>query len=429
MPSPDPPPSAQSRTVHKDKDPVTGEPRVTVSYSRADGARVEAITLVGERRVRSEVAVITPDGARERWVFEDDFNDDPKDIARYVRERQGEILEERSISPADYLAKRAELFRDTSEGVVWGPLRATYKAAYSSAVVLSIGEDASGRQVYALASLGVHAAFPFPNEHWDEGQLAILDEAMRPRLSLKMPRASEQTHLDLELEEIDGGAKERLTYQGYMEDGEGRLRFVQANYVLEKRDIYRENPSLWERLTSAVNNVVGFRQNAKLLQDAGLKQTHLLIDGEPVMTVKTTLSTLDDGARFAVLPRSRLLAVNYAPPDAPLFSLIDPKERQARYRFDSTLLADEEGWFHKLVPAFLRHGLSQSHYVVDEEGRRREVSEDLTVEDPPLSSKTYTWELDGEPVALLHRDLVIVRDAKGNRELGFREVITRYKKQ
>ena len=211
-----------------------------------------------------------------------------------------------------------------------------------------------------------------------------------------------------------------------MEDEAGKLRFVQAEYVLEKKDVHIEDPSIRERITSAIQDAVGFRQNEKLLRGAGLHPTRLLIDNEPVMTVRSTLSALDDNARFAVLPRSKLLAVNYAPPNAPLLSLIDPKERQTRYRFDATLLADEEGLFHKLVPAFLRHGLSQSHYVVDEEGRRREVTEELTILEPPLSSKAYTWELDGQPVALLRRDLVLVTDAKGNRELGFREVITKY---
>jgi hypothetical protein len=420
------PKSDPDRTVEKGRDPVTGEERVRVSYSREGGAVVEAITTMSERRVRSEVAVTETDGSRERWVFEDDFKDDPKDAAFYVRERDGKIVEQTAISPSDYLARRAQLFRDRREGVVWGALGATYEASYTSAIVLSMGEDPSGKPIYALASLGVHAAFPFPGEHWDEGQLAILDKDMRPALTLKMPKESEQTHLDIAFEEIEGGAKERITYQGYMEDETGKLRFVQAEYVLEKKAVERENPSLYERITTAVNNAVGFRQNEKLLRDAGLKQSRLLIDGEPVMTVKTTLSALDDGARFKALPRSKLLSVNYAPSDAPLLSLIDPEEQQARYRFDATLLADEEGLFHKLVPSFLRHGVSKSHYVVDTEGRRREVDEALTIEEPPISSKSYTWELDGEPVALLQRDLVIVRDAKGNRELGFREVITKY---
>jgi hypothetical protein len=106
--------SASHRKVEKDRDPETGEERVRVSYSRADGAVVEAITNVGERRVSSEVAVTAPDGARERWVFDDDFKVDSNDVARYLRERPGEILEETKISPADYLAKRAELFRDSS---------------------------------------------------------------------------------------------------------------------------------------------------------------------------------------------------------------------------------------------------------------------------------------------------------------------------
>ena len=427
MPSIDTTPKrASDRVVEKGPDPDTGEDRVRVSYSRADGAVVEAITKVGERRVYSEVAVTSPDGARERWIFDDDLKDDVRDVARYLREQGGDIVDEAKISPSDFLAKRAELFQDTSEGVAWDAIGATYEATYTSAIVLSMGEDASGKLVYALASLGVHAAFPFPREHWDEGQLAILDANMSPRLTLKIPRDSEETHLDLAFEEIDGGAGQKITYQGYMEDEAGKLRFVQAEYILEKKDVKIEDPSLWERITSAIHDLVGFQQNEKLLRSAGLKPARLLIDGEPVMTVKSTLSALDDKARFAVLPRSKLLAVNYAPPTSPLLSLIDPKERHTRYRFDASLLPDEGGLLHKIVPAFLRHGLSHNHYVVDEEGRRREVTEDLAVHEPPLSSKVYTWELDGEPVALMQRDLVLVTDSKGNRELGFREVITRH---
>ena len=43
--------------------------------------------------------------------------------------------------------------------------------------------------------------------------------------------------------------------------------------------------------------------------------------------------------------------------------------------------------------------------------------------DPPLSSKTYSWQLEGKTVAVLTRELVRLRDEKGNLELGFRETI------
>jgi hypothetical protein len=71
----------------------------------------------------------------------------------------------------------------------------------------------------------------------------------------------------------------------------------------------------------------------------------------------------------------------------------------------------------------LRRGTLASHYLVDSDGMRRDVDEQLVVDGPPLSSKSYTWELEGKPVARLQRDLVRVRDARANIELGFREII------
>jgi hypothetical protein len=400
--------------------------RGVTSFRRADGAVVESETRIDKEGVESRVSV-TKDGVKESWRYSDSFVDDAKDFVVHSKERvaTGETLhEERGFSPALFLAKRGELFADESAGVEFGPLKLTYDTEYTSASLLSSGKNAAGDERHVLSSLGTHAAFPFPGEHWDEGQIAILDDKMEPLLTLRMPEASEEAHLDVRFEDRDGA--KHITYQGYMEDDAGKLRFVEAEYALAADEVKSANPSLWERITGAINKAVGFEQRAKLLRELPVPASSLRVDGEEVLKIDSTLGSIDDGARFNNLPNSRLTAINYAPEDSPLIALLDPKEGQARYRFDATLLNDTRGLLHKLVPRFLRQGMLAAHYVVDGKGERHDVDDKLVADGAALSTKHYTWEIDGEPVAIMKRELVRYRDAAGNVELGFRETIVKH---
>lgn len=409
------------REVQRSVDPATGEERATVRFVREDGAIVESETIAGKDRVRSSVSV-TAAGVKDEWVFEDDLRDDGNDR---VFHRVGDAVEG-GFSPADFLAKRAELFTDRSRGVEPGKIPGTYAVEYTSAVLLSTGTSPEGETVHALASLGVHAAFPFPGEHWDEGQLAILDASYRPTLTLRMPKEDDATHLDISFSD-EGTSEKRVVYAGYMMDDAGKLRFVQAEYRLREHEVKKKDPALWDRVVGAVtggiNDIIGFTEHAKVLEDLGAPASRLSIDGREVMKVEGTLSAIDDGARFNSLPNTRLLQINYAPEDAPFLALVDPQEKQVRTRFDATLLVDEHALLHRLIPSFLRRGTLAAHFVADRDGTRRDVDEALVVDGAPLSSKTYTWTFDGTPIATITRDLVRVRDAKGNIELGFRETI------
>jgi hypothetical protein len=412
--------------------PRIDKPDDAMRRVRDDGSVVEARTRVRDDGVTSEVCVTAPDGATERWVFEDSFTDDATDRVRHERAApNGAVLAtEEGFSPALFLAKRGELFADNSAGVDFGPLRLTYSTAYSSAVLYSEGRAPDGSARSVVASLGVHAAFPFPQEHWDEGQIAILDANHDKLMSLRMPRASEEAHLDLSIEDEvgdSGDARKRLVYRGYMQDDDGALRFVEASYVLSQKDVEKKEPGLWDRVTARINATVGFEQNARLLGELAVPASSLVIDGEPVLDIERTVGSLDDGARFNNLPNSALTAINYAPEAAPLVALIDPAENEARYRFDATLLRDDGALLHRLLPRALRRGTLAAHYVVDGDGKRHDVDDKLVADGPPLSTKHYTWELDGEQVATMTRELVRYRDAAGRVELGFRETIRRVK--
>jgi hypothetical protein len=400
-----------------------------VRRERADGSVVESRTRVTDEGVTSEVSLTRADGARESWVFEDSFtNDDADRVTHTVASASGEVVKEESgFSPSLFLAKRGELFADKSAGVDFGLLNLSYSTAYHSAVLYSSGRAPDGAARSVVSSLGTHAAFPFPGEHWDEGQIAILDENHDKLLALRMPKASEEAHLDVSFEDAADGAEKHITYRGYMEDDDGKLRFVEASYQLAKRDVERKDPSLWDRLADAINGAIGFEQNARLLGELAAPASSLRVDGEVVLDIERTLGSIDDGARFNKLANSALTAINYAPESAPLIALMDPEEGEARYRFDATLLRDDDALLHKLVPSVLRDGLLSAHYVVDADGKRHDVEEELVQDGPPLSVKHYSWEFDGKPAAVMKRELVRFRDAKGRVELGFREVITRVK--
>lgn len=415
------------------------EPEVTrqeVRREQDDGRLVESRTEVSEEKVVSTIAETRTDGVRETWVFTDNFKDDSKDLVVRTREQLGQggkpepgtLICEEGLAPLSFLAKKGALFSEKSAGVDFGPGKLAYAAEYSSAVVLSSGHDAHGEPVHVLASLGVHAAFPFPGEHWDEGQLAILDGDYDKKVSLRMPADLEDTHLNVKFEDFtaaDGSPAMRITYQGYMEDDAGKLRFVEADYELLKRDVEKKDPSLWDRITDGLNSLVGFEQNARVMGELETPASSLKIDGEQVLAIERTISAVDDGARFNMLANTRLTAINYAPETAPLLSLLDPKEGEARYRFDATLLEDQKSFLHKLLPRFARQGILAAHYTVDQEGHRKDVDERMEIDGAPLSVKNYSWEFDGEPAALLRRELVRFKDPEGNVELGFRETIVK----
>lgn len=396
-----------------------------VRFQRDDGAIVEHEQLRHLGGVRSSVTV-TKEGVKESWTFDDSFAGDDRGVHQV---RRGEQIEtDEALSHVDFLAKRGELFTDRSEGVAFGPLKLAYTAGYTSAVVLSSGRNVAGEPRHLLASLGVHAAFPFPGEHWDEGQIAILDGAYQKIIALTMPKASEPTHLDVRFDDasgVDGRPQKIITYEGYMEDDAGKLRFVEAKYVLEKKAVEEVAPSLWDRLTGKINDAVGFDQNAKLLRELEVPVSSIRIDGQEMMTIERSIGAIDDGARFNNLPNSLLTAINYAPASSPLLSLVDPAANETRYRFDATLLNDGKNVLGKLLPQVLRRGTLSAHYVVGEDGKRRTVDERMIEDGPPISSKLYTWEFQGEAVAIMKRELVRYRDADGHVELGFRETITR----
>lgn len=402
-----------------------GSTSPTPQRTLANGSVVETHTELTGDGVTSTVTVTGRDGARESWIYEDSFVDDGKDRVLHVTcTATGAVSREEGFSPALFLAKRGELFADKSPGVDFGALKLTYSTAYSSAVLFSTGTADNGVKRSVVASLGVHAAFPFPGEHWDEGQIAILDENDKKLLSLRMPQASEEAHLDVVFEDA-GRHEKRITYRGYMQADDGKLRFVEACYVLAKADVEKRDPSLWDRVVSGLNAAVGFEQNARMLGELAVPASTLKIDGKEVLRIETTLGSIDDGGRFNLLGNSALTAINYAPESAPLLALVDPAEKQVRYRFDATFLRDDRALLHKLVPAALRRGILAAHYVVDASGQRHDVSEKLVQDGPPLSSKRYHWSLGGKPAAVLTRELVRYRDEKGRIEVGFRESISR----
>jgi hypothetical protein len=397
------------------------------SFYRDDGVRVENKTIVSAKRARTEVTVALDGQTLDRWELEDRFGG--AKIATHYRGTADGQVEIEKVSPEQFLAQRGEVFARKDPGVVYGPLKLTYSTGYTSAVLLSSGVNERGEPRHMLASFGVHAASPYPGDHWDEAQLAILDADYNKILSLRMPEESEATHLDVRFEDIRGSKPEpmkRVIYTGYMRDDEGRPHFVEAELELSKTTVEKKDPGLWDKIIAGVNKAVGFEQHAQVLRQSGLHATRLRIDGKDVLKIQSTIGAIDDGARFHHLPNSKRLAINYAPPGSPLLSLVNPKTETTRYRFDATLLEDEHSIITKLIPRVLRRGTLSAHYVVGTDGKRKDIeSERLTVEGAPLSTKHYTWKFNGEPVAILQRDLVRVRNAKGEVELGFRETITK----
>ncbi len=283
----------------------------------------------------------------------------------------------REIDAAEFLANRGRVMEVKADGVDRSPL-GTYSAKYSSASTLAQARGPDGKPVQLLFSQGVHGAFPFPGGHWDEGQIAILDARGGKQLSLRMPKADERTHLPLSItrDRVDGEPAVRLNYLGHMEDDAGELHFVESSLVLKETEVKRANPGLWGQIkdgldkltTDQLNALVGFEQRAKVLSELPVSRSTFKLDGK-AYPISSSMTALDDGARFNALLDTPLTAINYAPPDSPLLSLIDAREHEARYRFDATFLADAQGFVHDL-PRFLREGTLASSWITDEAERR-----------------------------------------------------------
>ena len=412
-------------------------------------------TDAGKTRADMKVTSTTKDGTRTTLRLHDSFVDDSKDSAHVKVERLAidpktnkpdpdnvlAVLADEPLTFDQFYAKRKEVVEPMNgAGVKWGFLKLTYAAKYDSAMLVSSGHDAEGNERHVHASLGVHSAFPFPGEHWDEGQIAILDDKFNPLMTLRMPKDAEKTHLDVRLEDFEtpgGGKGKRITYSGHMEDDTGALRFVEAHYDLSKTAIKRKNPTWWNKVVDAINKTIGFEQKAKLLKNIDAMPSSLRVDGKEMLKIESTRGAIDDGARFNVLPNSSLLAINYAPADVPLVSSFDVREGEARYRFDAKALHDKKG-IARLIPDVLKRGLLMAHYTVDDKARRKPVSEKMTFDDRPISTKFYTWKwnsdpkkpnTEGKPVAMLCRQLVRCwdpADPKADPELAFRELIVKW---
>jgi hypothetical protein len=442
---------AESRSQAKDEhgrqvlgyEDAEGRRHRDVRFLDAEGRLVQSRTVIGAEGAVTEVSRTSRSGDHERWTFEDDFRDDSKDRATHALERyalrpdgtidwSSKTLERHETTAADQvLQKQAELLEVKTRGVSSGLGGTAYTARFNSSTTLASGSGPDAEPVNVLLAQGSHGAGPYPGAHWDEASLVLLDEKYEKKLALSIDPTAEKTHLNVRFEKsVEAGQQVAvLVHEGYMQDEQGKRHFVESRFTLREQDVKLANPGLWGKIHDStlgaaqaqMGKLWGLEENAKILTELPRKLSSVRVDGKEYK-IDRSITSIDDNALFNNLPDTPLLATNYAPADSPLLSLLDPKEMEARRRFDSTFLVDKDGLLKKLPEAF-RKGALKDHVLTNERGERRSATDEVRPDGPPLSSRDYTFHWDGKPIAVMTKELVRYRDEKGNVELGYRETI------
>ena len=414
-----------------------------VRYVDDAGQLVQARTMFEKDGVVQEVSRTAPNGAEEAWISQDSFTDDRNDhsvhtLAQYGKDASGVIDwsqkavgSSEDVSPDAVAARRAELFKVQGAGVQTGLGGAVYTAQFNSSITAASGTGPDGKPANVIIAQGVHGAGPYPGAQWDEASLVLTDSQYNKKMALTIDDKDVGTHLNARFEkaEVDGEPAAKIIYEGNMVDQDGKRHFVQSSFVLRQHEVELANPGLWGKIydntvgvgLKEFQKVWGLQENANLLTELPSRLSSVKVDGQEYKVDKS-ITALDDNAKFNNLPNTPLLAANYAPESQPLLSLMDLKEMENRRKYNSTFLVDKDGLLNKL-PDFLKKGVMQNHIITDAEGKRRDATDDVRPDGPPLVSKTYSFQWNGKPIATMTKDILKYVDDKGNAEVGYRETI------
>jgi hypothetical protein len=407
------------------------------------GQLVQARTMMEKDGVVQEVSKTSPSGVEEAWTSEDSFTDDSKDhsvhtVSQFGKDANGVIdwsqktvLKSEAVSSDEVASKRNELFAVKGSGVQEGLGGAVYTSQFNSSITAASGTGPDGQPANVVIAQGVHGAGPFPGAQWDEASLVITDGQYNKQMALTIDDKDVGTHLNARFEkaEVDGEPAAKIIYEGDMVDEAGKKHFVESSFVLRQHEVELADPGLWGKIydnTAGValkefQKVWGLQENANLLTELPSRLSSVKVDGKEYKIDKS-ITALDDNAKFNNLPNTPLLAANYAPESQPLLSLMDLKEMENRRKYNSTFLVDQDGLLNK-IPDFLKKGVMENHIITDAEGKRRDATDDIHPDGPPLVTKTYPFQWEGKTIATMTKDLIRYRDDKGNVEIGYRETI------
>jgi hypothetical protein len=414
-----------------------------VRYVDDTGNLVQARTMIQKDGVVQEVSKTSPTGVQEAWTTEDSFTDDSKDRSVHTQSQLGKDAsgqidwsqksgqKSENVTADEVLSQRQKLMAVQGRGVQEGLGGAVYTSQFNSSITAASGTGPDGKPANVVIAQGVHGAGPFPGAQWDEASLVITDGQYNKKMALSIDDKDVGTHLNARFEKtvVDGEPAAKLIYEGTMVDEAGKKHFVESSFTLRQHEVELANPGLWGKIydnTAGValkefSKVWGLQENANLLTELPSKLSSVKVDGKEYK-IEKSITALDDNAKFNNLPNTPLLAANYAPESQPLLSLMDLKEMENRRKYNSTFLVDKDGLLNQL-PDFLKKGVMQNHIITDAEGKRRDATDGIHPDGPPLVTKDYTFQWEGKPIAVMTKDLIRYRDDKGNVEIGYRETI------